>query len=163
LRVSGGMGFFYKTLVCANNPTSSGLGRGQLLAANGVAYARRLGYNAGVERGDTGTTNRDAQIAMMRAYIHDRYGTSRKAWDFWQGHHWYGNGLTGGVFTRPTMIGVGDRGPERVDVTPLRRGRGGGGPIRVTLEIGGHQIEGILRGLVREELEDEFAYQAGGA
>jgi hypothetical protein len=151
--------------VFANNPTSSAFGLGQLLEANRVAYARRLGYNAGVERGDTGTTNRDAQIAMMRAYIHDRYGTSKKAWDFWQGHNWYGKGLQGGVFTRPTVIGVGDRGPERVDVTPLRSGggrRGGGGPVRVTLEIAGHQIEGVLRGIVREELEDEFAYQAGG-
>jgi hypothetical protein len=150
--------------VFANNPTSSAFGLGQLLEANRVTYARRLGYNAGVERGDTGTTNRDAQIAMMRGYIHDRYGTSRHAWDFWQGHHWYGKGLQGGVFTRPTVIGVGDRGPERVDVTPLHGGgrRGGGGPVRVTLEIAGHQIEGVLRGIVRDELEDEFAYQAGG-
>jgi hypothetical protein len=152
--------------VFANNPTSSAFGLGQLLEANRVAYARRLGYNAGVERGDTGTTNRDAQIAMMRAYIHDRYGTSRRAWDFWQGHHWYGKGLQGGVFTRPTMIGVGDRGPERVDVTPLRGGGQRGRrlvldePVRI--DIGGHQLDAVIRLVVREELEDEFAYQAGG-
>ena len=37
-------------------------------------------------------------------------------------YNWYGGGLRGGGFTRPTLIGVGDGGPERVDVTPAGRG-----------------------------------------
>jgi len=42
---------------------------------------------------------------------------------------WYGKGLTNGVFNKPTLIGVGERGPEAVNVTPLGggRSRGGGG------------------------------------
>ncbi len=38
---------------------------------------------------------------------------------------WYGSGLNA-VVDRPTLIGVGEAGPERVVVTPLGRGRGGG-------------------------------------
>jgi hypothetical protein len=154
--------------VFANNPTSSAFGLGQLLEANRVKYARQLGFPVGIEHGDTGTTNRDHQIAMMREYIHDRYGSAPAAVRFWQAHGWYGKGLQGGVFTRPTLIGVGERGPERVDVTPLRGGHGGGRGRRLVLEgpvqidIGGHQLSGVIRGIVREELEDEFAYQAGG-
>lgn len=42
---------------------------------------------------------------------------------------WYGKGLENAVFTRPTLIGVGEAGAERVNVTPLGggRSRGGGG------------------------------------
>ena len=38
---------------------------------------------------------------------------------------WYGQGLDA-IFSSPTMIGVGERGAERVQVTPLGRGGGGG-------------------------------------
>jgi hypothetical protein len=151
--------------VRANNPTSSAFGLGQLLEANRVKYARQLGFPVGIEYGDTGTTNKDHQIAMMREYIHERYGSAPAAVRFWKAHGWYGGGLQGGLFTQPTLIGVGERGPERVDVTPVGRGgrgRRGGGPVYLTLDVGGQSVTGILRGLVREELEDEFAYQAGG-
>jgi phage-related minor tail protein len=152
--------------VRANNPTSSAFGLGQLLEANRVRYARQLGFPVGIEYGDTGTTNKDHQIAMMREYIHERYGSAPAAVRFWKAHGWYGGGLQGGLFTQPTLIGVGERGPERVDVTPVGRGgrrRSGGGPVYLTLDVGGQSVTGILRGLVREELEDEFAYQVGGA
>ncbi len=39
---------------------------------------------------------------------------------------WYGSGLDA-IFDRPTLIGVGERGAERVQVTPLGGGGGGGG------------------------------------
>ena len=41
----------------------------------------------------------------------------------------YGNGLRGGIFTRPTPIVVGDKQPERVDVTPVGRPGGQGGAM----------------------------------
>lgn len=40
------------------------------------------------------------------------------------GVSWYKKGLEGMVFDKPTLIGVGEAGPERVSVTPL--GAGGG-------------------------------------
>jgi hypothetical protein len=39
---------------------------------------------------------------------------------------WYGQGLDA-IFSAPTIIGVGEAGPERVTVTPLGRGGGEGG------------------------------------
>jgi hypothetical protein len=65
-----------------------------------------------------------AQIMWGLNYIAGRYGNSQNAWAHEQAFNWYGRGLTGGIFTRPTLIGVGERGPERVDITP---GTGGGG------------------------------------
>lgn len=43
---------------------------------------------------------------------------------------WYGKGLQDAIFNRPTLIGVGDHGAERVNVTPLRGGNtvNNGGP-----------------------------------
>ena len=148
--------------VRANNPSSSAFGLGQLTEANRIAAARALGYPVGIEHGDTGTTNYDHQLQMMRWYMKTRYGGEKQAYAFHKHHGWYGSGLQGGVFRSPTLIGVGERGPERVDVTPLNRAHGGGGPARVVLEIDGQQVSGVLRGLVREEVHDEFAYQHGG-
>ena len=78
--------------VHANNPSSTAFGLGQLTEANRVHYARQLGYPVGIEYGDTGTTNRDHQLAMMRAYIDDRYGTTRNAVRFHRQHGWYDQG-----------------------------------------------------------------------
>jgi hypothetical protein len=68
--------------VYADNPTSTAFGLGQLLLGNRQTYGRRLGYNPN-------TTNYSEQLAMMRAYISDRYGTAEAAMRFWQQHGWY--------------------------------------------------------------------------
>jgi hypothetical protein len=102
--------------VHADNPTSTAFGLGQLLLANRQYYGRLLGYSPD-------TTNYQQQLAMFRAYVRDRYGTAENAKAFWQVHGWYGKGLDA-TFNRPTLIGVGEAGPERVSVRPL--GRGGG-------------------------------------
>jgi hypothetical protein len=68
--------------VHADNPTSSAFGLGQLLASNRQAYGRQLGF-------DPNTTDYGQQLAMMRAYIRDRYGTAEQAMRFWQSHGWY--------------------------------------------------------------------------
>jgi TP901 family phage tail tape measure protein len=70
------------------------------------------------------------QIIWGLNYIKGRYGNPAAAWAFETSHtpNWYGGGLDGGVFRKPTLIGVGDR-PERVDITPLGRG-GGSQPVQ---------------------------------
>lgn len=71
----------------------------------------------------------EANIYAGLNYALHRYGAG---WTSVLGQgHGYKNGLTGGIFTRPTSILVGEGGqPERVDVTPLGRGHGsGGGPV----------------------------------
>lgn len=71
--------------VHANNPSSTALGIGQLLIDNRQKYSSRLGVGPG-------TFNRQAQIAMMRMYIEDRYGSSRAAYNFHRSHGWYDDG-----------------------------------------------------------------------
>lgn len=88
----------------AQNPTSTAFGLGQLLIANRVHYGKILGVSAN-------TTNYADQLAMFRMYVHDRYGTAQNAQKFWESHHWYGSG---GLATGAQMIGVGEKGPERV-------------------------------------------------
>jgi hypothetical protein len=68
----------------------------------------------------------------MMGYLRSRWGSPAAAdWNE-RTQHWYGNGLHGRVFTRPTLIGVGDGGPERVDVTPIgRTGARGGALVHV--------------------------------
>lgn len=88
----------------AQNPTSTAFGLGQLLIANRQHYGAILGVSPN-------TTNAGAQLSMMRMYIRDRYGNAENAQRFWQSHGWYGGG---GVVSKPTLIGAGERGPERV-------------------------------------------------
>jgi hypothetical protein len=66
----------------ADNPTSTAFGLGQLLLGNRQKYGRQLGF-------DPNTTDYGQQLAMMRAYIKDRYGTAEQAMSFWQSHGWY--------------------------------------------------------------------------
>lgn len=93
----------------AQNPTSTAYGLFQFLdstwAGTGIAK----------------TSDPYAQTIAGLRYISSRYGSPVGAWNFWQAHNWYGAGLQGGIFTKPTLIGVGERGPERVDVTPMGR------------------------------------------
>jgi hypothetical protein len=62
------------------------------------------------------------QLRWMMAYIRSRWGSPANADANEIRNHWYGKGLHGGIFTRPTLIGVGEAGAERVDVTPLGHG-----------------------------------------
>jgi hypothetical protein len=68
--------------VYADNPTSSAYGLGQLLLGNRQQYGRQLGF-------DPNTNDYGEQLAMMRAYIKDRYGSAQAAQAFWQAHGWY--------------------------------------------------------------------------
>jgi hypothetical protein len=70
------------------------------------------------------TSNPQDQIAAGLNYIKMVYGTPLNAWNAWQSRspHWYGTGLAPTVFSSPTLIGVGERGPETVSVWPGRRG-----------------------------------------
>ena len=69
---------------------------------------------------------------------------------------WYGNG---GKFTtdRPTLIGVGERGKETVEVTPANKGSAGGtkGINISNITINNHR-EGDIRKQVKRELSQAF-------
>lgn len=88
----------------AQNPTSTAFGLGQLLIANRQHYGAILGVSPN-------TTNYNDQLSMFRMYVHDRYGNASNAQAFWESHGWYG---TGGLVTKASLIGAGERGPERV-------------------------------------------------
>jgi len=100
----------------AVNPSSGAAGIAQFIQGFGEYY--QWGGNPNTAAG---------QIVAFYNYIASRYGTPGAAYAAWlsRSPHWYGSGLQGGIFSRPTIIGVGERGPERVDVTPLGRSRSG--------------------------------------
>jgi len=66
----------------AKNPRSSAFGLGQLILANRKKYAAKLGVSPN-------TTDYEAQKAMFRMYVKERYGTADNARAFWQKHGWY--------------------------------------------------------------------------
>jgi hypothetical protein len=115
----------------ARNPSSGAYGIPQALPESKLPFAgqSRGGSHAG------------AQLSWMFNYIAQRYGNPVNAWGHEVRYHWYGGGLQGGLFTRPTLIGVGERGPERVDITPVSNGPGS--MARVELLLG--QILAALR------------------
>lgn len=65
-----------------------------------------------------------AQLQWMIGYIKSVYGTPVNAYRKWLGRspHWYAKGLNA-VFGTPTLIGVGESGPEQVTVTPIGQGQ----------------------------------------
>ncbi len=67
-------------------------------------------------------SNPRAQLSWMIGYIGGRYGDPIGAAAHERAFNWYGSGLSGGVFRKPTLIGVGDK-PERVDIMPLGQSR----------------------------------------
>jgi hypothetical protein len=70
------------------------------------------------------------QLQWMVQYIQGRYGNPAGAIAWHNAHNWYGNG--GDFIARkPQLIGVGDGGAERVQVTPLNKR--GSGKIEVHL------------------------------
>jgi hypothetical protein len=109
----------------ARNPSSGAYGIPQALPANKMASA-----------GPDWLTNAATQVRWGLSYIAAVYGNPGAAYNMWlsRSPHWYGTGLTGGIFTRPTLIGVGDRGPERVDVTPAGS-RAGGNTYNITVHV----------------------------
>jgi hypothetical protein len=125
----------------ARNPGSGAYGIPQALPASKLPFAGQA----------AGGSHAGPQIEWMHDYILGRYGSVEAADAHERAVHWYGSGLSGGVFTSPTLIGVGDR-PERVDVTPL--GHGGAGVViqnlTITLPPGsdreqGRRIVGYIR------------------
>ena len=101
------------------NPTSGAYGIPQALPGSKMASA-----------GADWRTNPYTQLRWMMSYIRSRWVNPIGADYNERTQHWYRSGLIGGIFSRPTLIGVGEAGPEQVDVTPL--GRGG---RRIVLEI----------------------------
>jgi hypothetical protein len=93
----------------AQNPTSTAYGLFQFLNSTWASV------------GATKTSSPVGQIAAGLRYIKQRYGSPSAAYGAWlsRSPHWYGEG---GIFTKPTVIGVGERGPEAV--IPLNRGGG---------------------------------------
>jgi muramidase (phage lysozyme) len=98
----------------AQNPTSTAYGLFQFLDGTWA------GVNA------TKTSNPQMQTLAGLRYIKQRYGDPVGAWNHELMAGWYGGGMPPTVFSRPTLIGVGDRGPETVTVTPHSPGAGGG-------------------------------------
>jgi hypothetical protein len=101
----------------ALNASSGAYGIPQSLPASKMASA-----------GADWRTNPATQIRWGLGYIKPVYGSPANAYGRWLGRspHWYGSGVDA-VFGAPTLIGVGERGRERVQVTPLSGGGGGGG------------------------------------
>jgi tape measure domain-containing protein len=125
----------------AQNPTSSAYGIFQFLNSTwGTVGARR-------------TSNPNDQTIAGLRYIKQNYGDPIRAYSLWSSRapHWYGSGLSPTVFSRPTLIGVGERGPEMVSVIP--RGRSGAGvtPLHVTVNLNG-PILGNAKEITRQLL-----------
>jgi hypothetical protein len=108
----------------ARNPTSGAYGIAQGISGPSWYY-QWPGGNPGTAVGQ-GTGFLD--------YIAQRYGSPAGAWAHEQAYNWYGNGLDG-VVSKRTLIGVGERGPERVQVTPLTGRGSGGGTMSLTVNI----------------------------
>jgi hypothetical protein len=101
-----------------------------------------------------GSSNPTAQIEWMWNYMAATYGGPIGAADHERQYNWYGNGLNA-VVSKPTLIGVGERGPEHVQVTPVVPGRGTGGDVHVHLEnhgIIGSQQE--MRNWLQNEVDN---------
>jgi len=64
-----------------------------------------------------GQASMGAQVNWGEDYIKGRYGSPSGAWAHERAFNWYGSGLDA-MFSRPTLIGVGERGREHVTVTP---------------------------------------------
>lgn len=111
----------------ADNPTSDAYGIPQALPYTKMPKAA-WPASAG------GSSNPTAQIEWMYDYVHGRYGSFANAWAHEESAGWYGNGLDAVVNT-PTLIGVGERGAEHVQVTPLSQGGGSSGGDNITLEV----------------------------
>ncbi|MGH3500558.1 MAG: hypothetical protein ACRDQA_06635, partial [Nocardioidaceae bacterium] len=123
----------------------------QFLSSTRAAYGIPLSNNA------------QTQAPAGLSYISDRYGTPAAAWSAWNSRspHWYGSGLHGGVFNKPTLIGVGERGRERVDVTPLNGSRSGSEPKAYALTITNwREGTGFIEAVADDRIGEHAAYGA---
>jgi len=107
----------------ATNPTSGAYGIAQALPPTKYPFAGQA----------AGGSNPAAQISWMWNYMSGVYGGPQGAAAHERAFNWYGGGLQNGLFTRPTLIGVGERGPELVNITPAGRGGGGAADIHITI------------------------------
>lgn len=132
----------------ALNASSGAYGIPQSLPASKMAAA-----------GADWRTNPATQIRWGLGYIKGAYGSPATAYSDWLGRspHWYGGGLTDGLFSKPTLIGVGDRGPEHVSITPAGRG---GPHVTLNLRIGGSG-SGLDR-LMMQWLRENVRVEGGG-
>jgi hypothetical protein len=127
----------------ALNPSSGAYGIPQALPASKMAAA-----------GADWRTNPATQIRWGLGYISAAYGSPANAYARWlaRSPHWYGGGLDA-VFRHPTVIGVGERGAERVRVQPVTpAGPGGGGwdgILRLEITGGDQELVALLRKIVR--------------
>jgi len=96
----------------AENPSSGAYGIPQALPPTKMPFAAQK----------AGGSQPRAQIAWGLSYIKGRYGDPLTAWSgYYDRGGWYGDGGDF-VVNRPTLFGAGERGPERVTVTPMAEG-----------------------------------------
>lgn len=143
----------------AKNASSGAYGIPQALPASKMASA-----------GSDYLTNPATQIKWGLGYIKGRYRTPDAAWTFENSHSpkwyakggrlpewggWHANGMDR-TFDRPTMIGVGEKGRERVTVTPHGSGSGAGSiTINAPITINGTDLSPQqLRGIIDQAFED---------
>ena len=140
----------------AQNPTSTAYGLFQFLNSTWAGVGARKTADPG---GQT--------VAGLR-YIAQVYGSPIRALAAWMSRtpHWYAKG---GIFTQPSIIGVGEAGTEAV--VPLNRakdfGFGGGSQVVVQLHfhgpvIGGQRAADELAALVHEALKKRKRDVFGG-
>jgi len=95
------------------------------------------------------------QVVWGLNYIRSTYGSPAAAEAHEQASGWYGGGFHG-WFDQPTVIGVGERGRERVDITP-GGGSGGGTVININVSVPvsanprdvGRQIADVLKPYIK--------------
>lgn len=115
----------------AMNPSSGAFGIAQALGHGLPGTAGRYGNQYPSLAANNG--NAAAQIQWGEDYIAGTYGTPLNAWAHELSAGWYGDGLNA-VVNGPTLIGVGERGKEHVQVTPMD-GRGGACRHVVVLDV----------------------------
>src|SRR5262249_13831185 len=95
----------------AYNASSGATGIPQALPYSKMPRAAWLPFQGGA-------ANAAAQIGWGYGYEASRYGNPLNAYGHELAVGWYGSGIRGLIVDKPTVIGVGERGRERVDVTP---------------------------------------------
>jgi cell wall-associated NlpC family hydrolase len=133
----------------ARNPSSGAYGLAQFI--DGPSEYFQYGGNPNTGLG---------QLTAMMNYIAQRYGAvngPNNAWSHEVSAGWYGNGLNA-VFRKPTLIGVGERGPEHVQVIPTGRGGAGG---RIVLEVRGSG-HGTFDAFLLKWIQEHVRVRGGG-
>jgi phage-related protein len=134
----------------ATNPSSGAFGIPQALPPSKLPPAARSLSVAGSLMNMAA-----AQLQWMLGYISDRYGNPAGAWAHEQAFNWYAGGMPPTLFSRPTLIGVGEAGPETVSVLPGRRSAAVVNHYHVHINgvVGGKsEVIGWLRQGLRESL-----------